>query len=150
MWLPGFTHDTFKMTSITWTLTYSDWFSSVEGALNGWLFLPNLTFAMPIALYLLLVISVTRLVFVAVVFLHRECGVDESILIVVGILLSGISVVGCAYSMTANVIYGIPPGGPLLSIRAPDFDARLFVPTPILLVAGLLLSKKQNSSDVEA
>lgn len=147
-WWMGNTHSTFMMASITWTLTYSDWFSGVEGALNGWLLLPSpLTYALPNNLLLVFISPAIRLVFVAAVALYRQGRISKSILTTIGILLLGVSIADCASSMTVNVIYGIPPGL-YISIVSPDVDTRLFLPVPILLIAGLLLSKKPNVPDV--
>jgi hypothetical protein len=46
--------------------------------------------------------------------------------------------------MTANIILGTPPGV-LISIAAPDIDSRLFLPTPILLVLGIIIVRSRGS-----
>ena len=157
-WLPGSSHSTFIVSSFTWQvvlsircdLAYSDWFSGFGGALNGWLLLPNLfTHAMPGYLFSFLMASAVHLNFVAAVALYRQDRIGKSILIIASVLLVGLSIATCVSSTTPNVIYGIPPGV-FVSILAPDVDTKLMLPIPILLIAGLLLSKRPNLSDAEA
>jgi len=134
--------------SIRWDLAYSDWFSGFKVAMNGWLLLPNLfTHAMPGYLFSFLMASAVHLNFVAAVALYRQGRIDKSILIIASILLVGLSTATCVSSTTSNVIYGIPPGV-IASTLAPDVDAKLMLPIPILLITGLLLSKKPNVPDV--
>ncbi len=134
--------------SIRWDLTCSDWFSGLRWGLDGWLLWPNPFIRPSDQLLLVLMPQVPRLVFVVVVALYRQGRADKSILIIAGILLLGFSSAICASLTAANAIYGIPPGIELL-FRAPDVDTKLFLPIPILLITGLLLSKRPNLSDVK-
>jgi uncharacterized membrane protein len=148
-WSNGSHHFTFIVSSVTWTLQLSDWWSGVEIPLIGLLFLPYLfTHTMPSSLFLFLMTPVVRLVFVAAVAFYRQNRIHVSILIIACILLIGISIAGCASAMIANVIYGIDPGLEI-SMLTPDVDTRLFLPIPILLIAGLLFSKKPNLSEMK-
>ncbi len=45
--------------------------------------------------------------------------------------------------MTANIILGIAPGV-FFSIIAPDIDSRFFLPTPILIVLGLIAVRSKG------
>jgi hypothetical protein len=49
----------------------------------------------------------------------------------------------CLMLMTANINLGIAPGV-FYSIAAPDIDFRIFLPTPILIVLGLIIVRSKN------
>jgi hypothetical protein len=160
VWSMGGVHLTFMMSSITWSLTYSDWYSGVAGSWNGWLFLPNLwlfgllltdwqwvfTHVVLSSVILAFLTPLVRFLFVAAVLLYRTNRVGKHLLLISGGILLASTVAGCALSMILNAIYGVPPGL-LISIAAPDVDVRFFCPIPILLITGLLLARKSCRVD---
>lgn len=109
----------------TWLISYSDWY------LNDWLIIliPNIFVLIP------------RLLFVFTLIRFNRDNVDLNLVRILGLLLAGIMIVVCFVMMTANSIFGTPPGV-LFSIAAPVVDVRLFIPTPILLLAGIHLIRK--------
>ncbi|MDH4214521.1 MAG: hypothetical protein ACFFCT_14505 [Candidatus Odinarchaeota archaeon] len=113
------------ITGSTWMISYSDWY------LNDWLIilLPNIFVLIP------------RLLFVFTLIRFNRDNADLNLVRILGLLLAGILIVICFVMMTVNSIFGTPPGV-LFSIAAPVVDVRLFIPTPILLLAGIHLIKK--------
>lgn len=159
VWLTGGTHLTFAISSTTWNLTYSDWYTEFSGAINGWLFrtiiwpldlLLGVIFlasgrVSPLSLLGLLVTPIVRLQFAVVVVRYRQMKLSKSVLTISSMSLIGVSLASCLLPMTINAIFGVPPGV-WISIVAPDVDTRFFIPIPILLLVGLYLSKKSGQT----
>ncbi|MFW9804650.1 MAG: hypothetical protein ACFFFC_18475 [Candidatus Thorarchaeota archaeon] len=124
MWLTGGTHLTFAISSTTWNLTYSDWYTEFSGAINGWLFrtiiwpldlLLGVIFlasgrVSPLSLLGLLVTPIVRLQFAVVVVRYRQMKLSKSVLTISSMSLIGVSLASCLLPMTINAIFGVPPG----------------------------------------
>lgn len=111
----------------TWLISYSDWY------LNDWLviLIPNIFVLIP------------RLLFVFALIGFNRDNIGLNLVLILGLLLTGIMVVTCFEMMTVNSIFGIPPGVFFL-FTTPDVDIRLFIPTPILLITGVYLIRKKK------
>ncbi|MFQ5834144.1 MAG: hypothetical protein ACE5H4_15675 [Candidatus Thorarchaeota archaeon] len=153
-------HLTYMIGSLLWSVTYSDWYSGVPEAVNGWLITFNLPIPglppmdledifwvlghiSPAGLLIGAIIPATRFLFVAVVALFRRSRTNWQTVKAVGLLMLATAIVSCVFAMTVNVIYGIPPGV-LFLVVAPDTDSRLFLPLPILLLVGMFLVRRRS------
>ncbi len=158
-WSRGGTHLTFSITSLTWTLTFSDWYFDVVGNVFGWLILPSAaimnTFLLPLLLLspsissssaFALLIPLLDFLFVGAVILYRQGRIGREFLAISGIILLVNSIAAAIVSMTTNVIFGIPPRV-LISIAEPDVDTRFFTPIPILLILGWYQIRKSAQPD---
>ena len=112
----------------------SDW---IEGA---WILRPIVS-SEGIAILLL-----PRLLFAAATFMYNAGKLGKNYVFVSTLPVVFVTAGIYMMLMTANIILGIPPGV-LISIAAPNIDSRFFLPTPILIVLGLIVIRSKARSD---
>ncbi len=113
----------------------SDW---IEGL---WIMKPIVS-SIGIAILLL-----PRLLFAAATFMYNAGKLGKNYVFVSALPVVFVTAGIYMMLMTANIILGIPPGV-LISIAAPNIDSRLFLPTPILIILGLIVVRSKTRRDL--
>ena len=91
----------------------------------------------------LTILLLPRLIFAATASMYDAGKIRRLYVSMAAIPVVFVTSVICLMGMTATIILGIAPGV-LISIAAPDIDSRLFLPTPILIILGLIIIRSKN------